>query len=386
MFDFLFPIDKALVEENVSRLQKQMLATQMDCLILQRGDNVRYVASLPAYDSFYLGHEHLAILPVEGEPVILTANRYAQFLQEHHWIKDIRPLTAKADHPCPPILLQVLEEYHLNTGTIGLDPFMNTVLSRSLIDKLPAATFRDGSKILWQTRMIKSDKEIEIIEDAVQIAEIGLRAGIDNLEEGMRECELSGIIVNAVIAAGGQGLYAVPAIVSSGERWERCEEFPSEKRIRRGELINMDEGPLYKGYYGEFARMLMIGPPSEDQKKLYQTTFKAHSEAIKAVRPGVTPADLVAITQRIISENGLERFAEDGIGHGLGMSSAEPPWITKRDTYPLQPGMFIAIEPSIFVPGVGGCRFEDNILVTEDGYRQLSRTEHPEIEKFFDSY
>ena len=91
----------------------------------------------------------------------------------------------------------------------------------------------------------------------------------------MRECELSGIIVGAVIAAGGQGLYAVPAIVSSGVRWERCEEFPSEKRIRRGELINIDEGPLYNGYYGEFARMLMIGTPTEDQKKVYQVTYKA---------------------------------------------------------------------------------------------------------------
>ena len=241
----------------------------------------------------------------------------------------------------------------------------------------------DGDEILWEARRIKSAAEIEIIEEAVQIAEIGLRAGIDTIREGIRECELAGAIIDAVISAGGHGLYAVPAVVSSGERWARCEEFPTEKRIRRGELVNIDEGPLFRGYYGEFARMLMIGKPNDEQKQLYQATYEAHRETIKSIRPGMTSPEVAAVSKRIFNEKGCSQFAEYCVGHGLGMSSAEPPWLSPDDTTELRPGMVIAIEPSVFIPGVGGCRFEDNIVVTDDGYRQLSRTEHPEIEKFF---
>ncbi len=384
MYEYFFPISQDLAMHNVSRIQELMRHANVDCFVLHRGDNLRYIAGLSPYDSFYLAHEQIGVLPVEGEPVILATDRYAGSLQKHHWLKDVRPLTSKADHPCPPALVEVLRDYGFTKATIALDPFMTCILARSLENDVPNARFVDGSDILWGARTVKSAEEIEIIEEAVQIAEIGIRAGIETLHEGIRECELAGAIIGAVIAAGGQGLYAVPAVVSSGERWERCEEFPTEKRIRRGEFVNIDEGPLYKGYYGEFARMLMIGKPGQDQRRLYQATYKAHTETIRAIRPGITAADITAVSKRILREEGFADFAEEGIGHSLGMSSAEPPWMSLADKTVIQPGMVLAIEPSVFVPGVGGCRFEDDIVVTEDGFRQLSRTEHPEFEKFFD--
>jgi Xaa-Pro aminopeptidase len=368
---------------NTIKLQNLMKAAGVDGFVLQRGDNLRYIASLTPYDSFYLGHQQAAVLPAEGDPIILATDRYAESLRQHHWLKDIRAISSRPDHPCPPILVDVLKELKLDQAKIALDPFMNCIFSRSLERALDRAQFVDGDDILWEARKIKSPEEIEIIEEAVQIAEIGIRAGIETIREGIRECELAGAIIDAVISAGGHGLYAVPAVVSSGERWERCEEFPTEKRIRRGELVNIDEGPLFKGYYGEFARMLMIGEPDENQKRLYQITYRAHCETIKSIQPGITAADVAAVSKRIFKAEGYSEFAELGVGHGLGMSSAEPPWLSPSDNTILQPGMVLAVEPSVFVPGVGGCRFEDDIVVTEGSGRQLSRTEHPEIEKFF---
>jgi Xaa-Pro aminopeptidase len=383
MYEYFFPISQELATRNAEKIQGLMREAKVDCFILQRGDNLRYIASLSPYDSFYLGHQQISILPVEGEPIVLATDRYATSLQKYHWLKDIRAISSRPDHPCPPVLLDVLKELKLDHAKIALDPFMNCIFSRSLERALDQAQFVDGDDILWDARRIKSPEEVEIIEEAVQIAEIGIRAGIETIREGIRECELAGAIIDAVISAGGHGLYAVPAVVSSGERWERCEEFPTEKRIRRGELVNIDEGPLFRGYYGEFARMLMIGEPGETQKQLYQVTYRAHRETIKSIRPGMTAADVAAVSKRIFEAEGYSEFAEYGVGHGLGMSSAEPPWLSPNDTTVLQPGMVLAVEPSVFVPGVGGCRFEDDIVVTEDGYRQLSRTEHPEIDKFF---
>jgi len=383
MYDYFFPISQDLARFNMAKLQQNMRTAGVDAFVLQRGDNLRYVASLTPYDSFYLGHQQAVLLPVEGEPIVFATDRYAEVLQKSHWLKDIRSISSRPDHPAPVVVIDALNELNLTQAKIALDPFMNCIFARSLEKALDKAMFVDGDAILWEARRVKCDAEIAIIEEAVQIAEIGLRAGIDTIREGIRECELAGAIIDAVISAGGHGLYAVPAVVSSGERWERCEEFPTEKRIRRGELVNIDEGPLFKGYYGEFARMLLIGTPSEDQKKLYQTTYKAHRETIEAIRPGMTSADVAAVSKQIFQEKGYGKFAEYGIGHGLGMSSAEPPWISPNDATVLQAGMVIAVEPSVFLPGVGGCRFEDNVVVTDDGCRQLSRTEHPEMDKFF---
>jgi Xaa-Pro aminopeptidase len=383
MVDYFFPISQDLANHNSAKLQNLMSAAGVDCFIFQRGDNLRYIASLTPYDSFYLGHQQAAVLPVEGEPIIFATDRYAENLRQCHWLENIYTFSSRPDHPCPPILVDVVKELKLDRAKIALDPFMNCIFSRSLESALNQAQFIDGDEILWQARSVKSPEEIEIIEEAVQIAEIGIRAGIDTIREGIRECELAGAIIDAVISAGGHGLYAVPAVVSSGERWERCEEFPTEKRIRRGELVNIDEGPLFRGYYGEFARMLMIGKPDDDQKRLYQVTYRAHCETIKSIRPGMTAAQAAAVSKQIFEAEGYSEFAEYGTGHGLGMSSAEPPWLSPDDNTVLQPGMVLAVEPAVFLPGVGGCRFEDDIVVTEDGCRQLSRTEHPEAEKFF---
>jgi len=237
--------------------------------------------------------------------------------------------------------------------------------------------------LLFEARAVKTDAEIALIDEGLSVAELAIEAGIEAVEVGVRECEVSGTIMDAMISAGAAGAYALPAIVSSGVRWSRCQEYPSRKRIRRGEFVQLDEGPMWKGYYSELARMAFPGTPSDEQRSMYQATFAAHEAAIDAIEPGVTGREVYDAARDIFVEFGYEEWLTDGnIGHGIGVVAHEPPYVGPTADVTLEENMIVMIEPGLFRPDVAGVRFEDMVLVTDRGREVLSRTPHPDHEKF----
>jgi len=122
----------------------------------------------------------------------------------------------------------VLEERGVADGVVALDPHMGSVRPETRGASLPGCRLCDAGDLLFEARAVKTDAEIALIDEGLSVAELAIEAGIEAVEVGVRECEVSGTIMDAMISAGAAGAYALPAIVSSGVRWSRCQEYPSE--------------------------------------------------------------------------------------------------------------------------------------------------------------
>lgn len=378
----LFRVLKPVVEENLERVQALMNEAGIDALLINRSDNLRYLTGYGPYDSFSLSAEHGAIVPREGDPTIVAAPRLASDLADRHWLDDVVSFST-TDGEAADTFAHVLEEQGHHDGVIGLDPHLEYRFARKLESSLSQAELRDAGELLYRVRAVKTDSEVALLEEGLSIAELGIEAGIEAVDVGVRECEVSGAIMEAMLSAGAAGAYALPAIVSSGIRWSRCEEYPSRKRIRRGEFVQLDEGPMWKGYYSELARMLLVGTPTDEQRDMYQATFQAHQASIDAMKPGATGREVYDASREVFEEFGYGEWLTDGnIGHGIGVVAHEPPYIGPTEEVTLEENMVIMIEPGLFRHGVAGIRFEDMVLINENGSEVLSRTPHPDHDKF----
>jgi Xaa-Pro aminopeptidase/Xaa-Pro dipeptidase len=185
---------------------------------------------------------------------------------------------------------------------------------------------------------------------------------------------------------GGEFAHLASPFVSSGERMSPPTRFATDKLIRNGDLVFIDIGACWNGYFGDVGRAVICGTPSDMQRKVYRTVYDCLMVAHRGLRPGRTNHDAAAEIKRVAASAGLEKnFIHLFIGHGLGITPNEPPYIgePQRGTHEvvLESGMVFAVEPLIWVPGVrggGGVRLEDTILVTEGEPEVLTRCEFDE--------
>jgi Xaa-Pro aminopeptidase len=140
---------------------------------------------------------------------------------------------------------------------------------------------------------------------------------------------------------------------------------------------------MWKGYYSELARMRFLGTPTDQQREIYEVTYEAHEAAIDAIEPGATGTAVYEASADVFESYGHGEWLTDGnIGHGIGTVAHEPPHVGPTEDVTLEENMIVMIEPGYFRPGVAGVRFEDMVLVTDDGNEVLSRTPHPDHDKF----
>ena len=377
---------KRLTELNVRKLQRLMKEKEVDALIVQSLDNFQYITGyrVPAnINLIYYLHRQGAILPAEADQPIMLAGAADIFDVKHfHWIKDARPTPIQAGL-WPKIIKKALDDHKITGGTIALDYTMQYVLAEKLQKELKGNyKFVDGSEILETARAVKNEEEIKVHRRAVALAEVQMRAAIDAVREGVREIDVAVKAEYALRMADPDAFPAWSLFVMSGDRAAYLERYASNKIIRRGEIVLIDGGCHYNGYYAEFSRHVMVGKPTNEQKKLYRVAWEAEQKAVEAVRPGVKASEIDKIARGIIEDAGYGKYQHPHItGHGHGLEIHEAPLIGdpgQVKEYILEPGMIVAIEPGIFKPGVGGVREEDILLVTETGHEVLTKMEYEE--------
>jgi Xaa-Pro aminopeptidase len=274
---------------------------------------------------------------------------------------------------------------------------MSLAEHESIKGGLPRARFTDASSLVSKIRMIKSSGEIRYIREACRIACEAFQAGFESLREGMTQRELARAIFASMVKGGCENdpLRATLHMRSGKERASGCKP-PTDAKFRKGDLIELDGGTNYRGYYSDIHRMACIGEPSKKQRKMFDVIVKSQNAAREALKPGASVREVASVAWEVVKKAGYERnITTTIIGHGLGLDIHEAPMLGALvpDIH-LEPGMVLTIEPWIYddslvefykngsVTGVdweGGFEVENDILITNKGSETLT----PGVEELY---
>ena len=257
---------------------------------------------------------------------------------------------------------------------IGFESQYVSVADINTLKKLlPLRHFIPATNILENVSAIKDDKEIELIRSAASISDKVFKKLLTLVRPGVRECDIAAEI-SYLHRKYGAECDAFDPIVASGERGALPHARASEKKIRCGECVVIDFGCRYRGYHCDITRTLAVGSPSAEMKKVYQIVLDAQRKAIEAVHCGVAARSIDAIARNHIRQNNYGRYFIHSLGHGLGIHVHDPLRISAISNAVLKTGNVVTIEPGIYIPGRGGVRIEDDIVVRENGCDILTKS------------
>ena len=221
-------------------------------------------------------------------------------------------------------------------------------------------------------RVIKEQEEIEKIRKAVEITDAAFAHILDFIKPGVTEREIALELEFYQKRMGGEK-NAFDFIVASGQRSALPHGVASEKVIEKGDFVTLDFGVFYQGYCSDLTRTVVVGEPDEKQREVYELVLKAQLAVIENVKAGMSCKEVDEIARGIIGDAGYRENFGHGLGHGIGLEIHEGPRVSFTSETILQPGMVMTNEPGIYIPGWGGVRIEDDLLITEEGCEVLNK-------------
>ncbi|TDM15521.1 M24 family metallopeptidase [Macrococcus bovicus] len=220
-------------------------------------------------------------------------------------------------------------------------------------------------------RMIKEPFEIEIIQQAADIADQAYEHIQTFIKAGKTELEVSNELEMFMRQLGASGS-SFDTIVASGVRGALPHGVASGKVIEQGDMITLDYGAIYNGYISDITRTLAVGEPLPEMRKIYDIVLDAQVTALKTIKPGMTGCEADQIARDIIADAGYGEAFGHSLGHGIGLEVHEGPGLSVASDVQLVPDMCVTLEPGIYVENLGGVRIEDDVLVTESGLKRFT--------------
>jgi len=241
----------------------------------------------------------------------------------------------------------------------------------------PNVDLKDAGEILWSLRKVKDQSEIEIMRFAAELTSRGMNRAAETIRAGVSEREVAAEIEYEMRRGGSDGV-AFDTIVASGPRSAYPHGGCGDRRIRRGDLVVVDIGAKYRSYCSDLTRTFIIGEPSPKSLRIYETVMEAQNLALKALRAGVKACEIDRIARDYISEAGYGEYFVHGLGHGVGLDVHEPPALSPKSRDILAEGYVVTVEPGIYIPGFGGVRIEDTVLILKDRAEKLTSSPIPQ--------
>jgi Xaa-Pro dipeptidase len=263
--------------------------------------------------------------------------------------------------------------------TVGLE---FNVASLYLSTHLRTAGFRlaDIGQKIAEMRYIKDENEIKMLEMSGEMVNLALKASLENARAGISELELDQFGNKALLEEVARKYpdATVDYFVMSPSGVERTimpHVYSNTRKLKQGDVIIHSRQVGLNGYRAENERTFFIGEPTKEQEHLFNIAYQAQKAAVEAIKPGMTAAEVDKIARGIIQDAGYGEYFIHRTGHGIGIGTHEEPSLRFDSGIVLQEGMAFSIEPAIFVPGIGGFRHSDTVILTKDGARLI--TEYP---------
>ncbi len=268
---------------------------------------------------------------------------------------------------------EALNELGLKGGTLGVDGMTMRVTEWLAFSQLdPSLKVQPVERELIHIRSQKMPDEIEFMRQAIRLSEKALDNALRRIEPGMTEREIATLLNDELSAQGSQG-NAFGPLVQTGPNSALPHGGITERKLEENDFLLIDYGGKFQGYPADITRTFCLGTPTAEMQKMYDVVLQANQAAIAATGPGVPMEDVDKAARDVIEAAGYGQYFIHRTGHGLGLDVHEPiPQIASGVKDLLEPGMAFTIEPGIYVPGVGGVRIEDNVVVTDSGVDVLT--------------
>ncbi len=241
----------------------------------------------------------------------------------------------------------------------------------------PAVAMEPVSGVVEEIRQVKSGDEVEAIRRAARVADEAFRAALPSFQVGVTEADFCAELEYRLQKCGARKP-SFDTIVASGPNGAYPHAGVTDRAIRAGELVTVDFGALVDGYCSDITRTIWLGEPDERSRELLEIVRRAHRAGMDTVRPGLRGCEVDQVARDLIARAGYGEAFSHSLGHGVGLAVHEGPGLRAESKTLLESGMTVTIEPGIYVPGVGGCRVEDLVVLTETGAESLSRAPYQE--------
>jgi len=341
---------------------------QIDILVLTAGENLRYITNNKFSESerlllYFLQRDGTGVYIIpEVEKLKVT-------------LDDTEIILSYKDDESPNNCLNQLKDMLYTSQDIAIESNKIRLFEFDFVQKLFNENFTDAGKVMDTLRKQKDTKEIENIQQAVNILEESLEATLPYIEIGKTEIEIAAKLEYEMRIRKSEGTPFL-TVVASGHRGSLPHGRASEKIIEDGDLVVIDFGSIYKGYVGDMTRTIGVGNVTQTQKKVYQVVQKAINQSIEGIKLGKKTAEIDAIARDVINQSGYGNYFTHRLGHGIGLNAHETPYISKVDSNIIQEGMTFTIEPGIYIENEFGIRIEDNIVITRNGACNIMSMTH----------
>jgi Xaa-Pro dipeptidase len=352
-----------------SKLATALYNAKLDALALNPSPSLKYLTGL----EFHLMERPVvALFKPHSPPVIVLPELEGGKTRQLDYPVQIFPY-GEDPHTWQAAFRQAAHASGLESGRIGLEPGRMRVLElRFLEEAAPDAQFVSAEQSIAELRMSKDPTELEAMRKAAQIAQRALQATLPKIEAGMTERQVAAELTQQLLRAGSEPELPFFPIVSGGPNSANPHATPSNRKLQSGDLLVIDYGASYQGYISDITRTFAVGQVQDELAHIHKIVQQANQAGRKAVQPGITAEQVDAAARTVIEQAGYGEYFIHRTGHGLGMEGHEPPYIRAGNTLKLAAGMTFTIEPGIYLPGKGGVRIEDDVVVSEDGLESLT--------------
>jgi len=356
--------------EIVERQRSLMLQKGLDAMVAISPENIAYTAGfyVPSQSTIRSRHA-MCVITANGPDVMISVDMEAGYVRSRSPFPDVRQYQEFKDNPMD-LLASVLRELGLEKGRIGMElDYLPARDYLNLLKQLPLVTWVESEMLYFDLRMIKTQQEIEALRIAGKVAERTHHAAFSQLHPGMSERDLLRFVINEIYSTGVDKISTI--IIGSGERSGFPNCTATDRIISKGDLVRMDILAINNNYQSDCARTAVVGNPNPEQQKYWQMMVDTHKAVLDLVKPGVHTDVLYEKYCRKFTEYQLP--IANFLGHGLGLTAHEYPYIGIRGGAILQENMVLCVEPFWFGSDVGmGYQLEDEILITKDGYELIT--------------
>lgn len=352
---------------RIEKTQKLLQDRSIQALFCTLGTNFQYLLNAKSKP---LERLVLAIIKSNGVPhLICPAFELQNYIENTPLSQDNISIWEETEDPFL-LVKKVCIDKGIQDTSIAISPQTSFTDFSKIKSVLPHATFVDALPIMETARIVKTDQEIEFMKKASHFSAKGIEAAFDQLAIGITEKEASALVEKEISSLSGES--SLFALVQFGANSSNPHGSPSERKLKRDDVVLIDAGTSYEGYTGDITNTTVFGQPNEKFLEIYNIVEEANHRARDAGIVGVLPSQVDAAARDYIIDKGYGQYFTHRTGHGIGLDVHEAPYIIQTNLVPLGLKNTFTIEPGIYIPGQFGVRIEDDVVAKINGCEQLS--------------